>query len=193
MASARTRWVRSAMSEAPGTLEDHIEQNIDNIVALQRRDLEKAGRLQRVIETISGWMSRPGYLILLVSLIFVWLIANIGVASIGYAPWDRAPFAVLDSMMTLVALVTGTVVLVAQQRQGRLEQQHSQLALQIGLLTEQKTTKLILLLEELRRDMPMVKDRHDAQAAALQESANAEELLATLSKKAADATQAEEV
>ncbi|MGH8208139.1 MAG: hypothetical protein ACRETD_09705 [Steroidobacteraceae bacterium] len=33
-------------------------------------------------------------------------------------------------------------------------------------------TKLIHLLEELRRDLPMVKDRHDPQAAQMQERAD---------------------
>jgi uncharacterized membrane protein len=35
------------------------------------------------------------------------------------------------------------------------------LDLQINLLTEQKVTKLIRLLEELRADMPGVRTRHD--------------------------------
>jgi hypothetical protein len=39
-------------------------------------------------------------------------------------------------------------------------------------LTEQKVSKLILLIEELRHDLPMVKDRNDPQATAMQEAAD---------------------
>jgi uncharacterized membrane protein len=180
MASAKSP--RETQSE-PVTLGEHIEQNIDSIVAMQKRDWQQAGRLQRYIETLSNAMSRPAYLVGLVSVIAVWLLVNLVGPLFGFRPWDDPPFAVLDSLMTLVALVTGTVVLVGQQRQGKLEQQHSQLALQISLLTEQKTAKLIFLLEELRRDMPMVKDRHDAQSKVLQESPNAEQLLTALTEK----------
>ena len=35
-------------------------------------------------------------------------------------------------------------------------------------MTEQKTTKLIHLFEELRRDLPMVKDRRDPESEAMQ-------------------------
>ena len=48
------------------------------------------------------------------------------------------------------------------------------------LLTEQKVAKLIELLEELRRDLPNVPDRHDAAAVALKESMNPDEVLAAL-------------
>lgn len=38
------------------------------------------------------------------------------------------------------------------------------------ILTEQKTTQRIRLFEELRRDLPMIKDRHDPDASPLQAS-----------------------
>jgi uncharacterized membrane protein len=79
-----------------------------------------------------------------------------------------------------VALVTTTVVLIAQNRQTRFEQQRAHLDLQVNLLTEQKVTKVIHLLEELRRDLPMVKDRHDPQAAGMQERADTAQLASAL-------------
>jgi len=50
----------------------------------------------------------------------------------------------------------------------------------VTLLTEQKVTKLIDLLEELRHDLPNVKNRADPEAAALQRSMNPELVLAAL-------------
>jgi uncharacterized membrane protein len=167
-------------------LPDHIEQNIESMLALQRRNLAEAGISQRLIERVSGWMSRPTYVIGLLVLIFSWVVVNWLAPLLGYLPWDRSPFAALDSVMTLVGLLTGTVVLVAQHRQSKLEQQHTQLALQIGLLTEQKSTKIIHLLEELRRDLPMVRNRHDPQAQAMQESPDTEQLLAALQDEGAE-------
>ena len=52
--------------------------------------------------------------------------------------------------------------------------------LQVNLLTEQKVTKLIHLLEELRRDLPIVRDRHDPQATAMQEGADTDEVVSAL-------------
>ena len=94
--------------------------------------------------------------------------------------FDPPPFALLDGLMTLVALLTTAVVLIAQNRQTALEKQRAHLDLQVNLLTEQKVTKLIHLLEELRRDLPMVENRHDAQAAAMQERADAAQVASAI-------------
>ena len=89
----------------------------------------------------------------------------------------------LQGIVSLGALLTTTVVLITQNREAQLEEQRLELELQVNLLTEQKTTKLIRLLEELRRDLPMVKDRHDPEAAALQKPTNPEEVLAALEER----------
>jgi uncharacterized membrane protein len=80
----------------------------------------------------------------------------------------------------LVALITTTIVLIAQNRQTKREQQHAHLDLQVNMLTEQKVTKLIHLMEELRRDLPMVRDRHDAQAMVMQEWADTAQVLTAI-------------
>ena len=73
-------------------------------------------------------------------------------------PLDPFPFPLLAGVLALAALVSTTVILIAQNRQAFLEQQRSYLALQVSLLSEHKVTKLIHLLEELRHDLPMVQD-----------------------------------
>ena len=52
------------------------------------------------------------------------------------------------------------------------------------LLTEQKAAKMIDLLEELRRDLPNVKNRDDPEAVALQRSMNPDLVLAALDERA---------
>jgi uncharacterized membrane protein len=105
---------------------------------------------------------------------------NLVCARFGLAPFDPPPFQWLEMLVSFVALVTTTVVLIAQNRQTRFEQQRAHLDLQVNLLTEQKVTKVIHLLEELRRDLPMVKDRHDPQAAGMQERADTAQLASAL-------------
>ena len=86
----------------------------------------------------------------------------------------------LQGFLTFVAMLTATVVLVAQNRQTQLAEQRAHLDLQINLLTEQKVTKVIHLLEELRRDLPMVRDREDPQAAALKEQTDTAQVVSAL-------------
>lgn len=133
---------------------------------------------QRRVEVIGRWLGRPLYLVGLLAAIALWV--GINLMRQSRVGWDPPPFELLDGAMTLVSLVTTTIVVIAQNRQTKLEQQHTHPELQVSLLTEQKVTKLINLIEELRKDMPMVRDRHDPQAEALQESADTAKVAAAL-------------
>jgi uncharacterized membrane protein len=162
------------------SLSEHIDQNIESVVALQRREWETVGLSQRRVERLSRFIGRPVYLVALLGVVAIWIVYNLTAASWGLKPFDAPPFALLDGILSLVALITTTIVLIAQNRQAKLEQQHTHLALQVNLLTEQKVTKLIHLIEELRRDLPMVKDRHDAQATAMQERADTAQVVSAI-------------
>ncbi len=81
-------------------------------------------------------------------------------------------------------------MLVKQNRLARLAQQRAHLDLKVTLLTEQKAAKMIDLLEELRRDLPNVRDRHDSGAAALQQSMDPDLVLAALDEHKGIATPA---
>ena len=159
----------NAPESATGSLSEHIDQNIESIVALQRREREMTNASQRLVGRISRIIGRPAYLAGLLAVVVAWVSTNV-LTPFGMTAFDPPPFELLDGVLTFSALVTATIVLIAQNRQTRREQQHRHLDLQVSLLTEQKVTKLIHLVEELRRDMPMVKDREDPQATVLQQA-----------------------
>ena len=165
------RGLSDSAKGAASSLSDHIDQNIETMAALQRRETEMASASQRLVERMSRFIGRPAYLLGLLVFVIAWVATNLG-TPFGMASFDPPPFEMLDGILTFSALVTTTIVLIAQNRQARQEQQHRHLDLQLSLLTEQKVTKLIHLVEELRRDLPMVKDRDDPQATVLQEAAD---------------------
>jgi uncharacterized membrane protein len=169
----------NAERDASNSLSEHIDHNIESMVEVQRKERKATGTSQRLVERLSLLIARPAYLVGLVLFVMGWVAANL-VRPYGMQPFDPVPFGMLDGLLTFFALLTTTVVLIAQNRQARLEQQHRHLDLQVGLLTEQKVTKLIHLVEELRRDMPMVKDREDRQASVLQEPADAAAVISAI-------------
>ncbi len=83
----------------------------------------------------------------------------------------------------MATLLTSTIVLTKQNRLGKLEEQRDHLDLKVTLLTEQKAAKLIELMEELRRDLPNVKNRHDPEASALIQSMSPDLILAALDER----------
>jgi uncharacterized membrane protein len=164
----------------PTTLSDHITDNVEGVLALQRRESDSLRPAQRRLEWLGQFVGRPSYMIGVLLTAALWVIFNLAAPQFGFSAFDEPPFAWLDLLLTFVALMTTTVVLIGQNRQTKLEQRRAHLDLQVNLLTEQKVSKLIHLLEELRRDLPNVKDRHDAQAHALQERADTEKVLSAI-------------
>ena len=61
------------------------------------------------------------------------------------------------------------LVLKTQNRQAKLAEQRRHMDLQINLLTERKVSKVIEMLENLRRDIPLVQIIHDSEAEAMKE------------------------
>ncbi len=56
------------------------------------------------------------------------------------------------------------MILINQRRDDELANRREQLTLELAILSEQKTAKIIQLIEEMRRDSPHLKDRTDIEA-----------------------------
>ena len=160
-----------------------IDQNIESILAFYTREERKLSRSQRHLENISGFVGRPLYLGSILTFVSLWVLANVFARQFGMMQFDPAPFFWLQGIVTLGALLTATVVLIKQNRLAKIEEQRAHLDLQLNLLTEQKTTKLIDLIEELRNDLPMVKNRHDPAAAAFQQPTDPKMVLDALDER----------
>lgn len=168
----------------PDSERDQISQNIEAVLEFYAREEQKITRPQRILERISNFLGQPVYLSFILLIVALWMLANAELPRFGLPAFDPAPYFWLQGIVGLGALLTATVVLIKQNRIAKLSEQHAHLMLKVTLLTEQKTAKLIDLLEELRRDLPNVKDRHDPEAAALKQSMNPDLVLAALDERA---------
>ena len=159
---------------------DQISQNIEAVLDFYTREDQKISPSQRILERISLVLGKPSYLGFILLFVALWVLANLLSRLVGLVAFDPPPFFWLQGLVGLGALLTATVVLTKQNRLARLAEQRAHLDLKVTLLTEQKAAKLIDLLEELRRDLPNVKNRHDPEATALQQSMTPDRVLAAL-------------
>jgi uncharacterized membrane protein len=178
-ATQRGSGVRIPDSEA-ASLSDHINQNIRSVIALRKEEWRAISPFQHRLESVRRFIARPLYLVGILTLSSLWMLFNGATTLLHRKAIDPPPFGWLELTLSFIALLTTTVVLISQNRQTKLEEQRADLDLQLSLLTEQKVTKVIDLLEELRRDLPMVKDRHDPQAVVLQERADTGQVVSAL-------------
>jgi uncharacterized membrane protein len=159
---------------------DQIGQNIAAVQAFYARQAHSVGRSQRIAETFAGAVGRPAFLGAILIFVAAWIGTNALWLAAGLPAPDPAPYFWLQGLLSLTALLITTVVLIKQNRLDRLAEQRAHLDLKVTLLIEQKTAKMIDLLEELRRDAPDIPDRQDTQAAALQKAMNPDRVLAAL-------------
>ena len=162
---------------------DQTSQNIEAVLDFYTREEQKISRSQRILERISHFIGQPVFLGFILLFVALWMLANAVLRQFGMAEFDPAPFSWLQGIVGLGALLTATVVLTKQNRLTKLAEQRAHLDLKVTLLTEQKAAKLIDLLEELRRDLPNVSNRHDPEAAALKQSMNPDLVLAALDER----------
>jgi uncharacterized membrane protein len=142
----------------------NIGQTLEAIARLHAEHRAGATRHERVVAFVTSLLNRPSFLISLTLVVVGWIGLNILAPTLGFRPPDPPPFAWLSGFSSLASLYLVVVIVTTQRRDDRLARHRELLTLELAILTEQKTTKAIALLEELRRDSPHVHDRVDEQA-----------------------------
>lgn len=176
------------MSASPPDPPEHVAENIETILAFYKREEARVSASQRALERVGDALGRPAFIALTLAFAASW----IGAQLLGWLDFDPPPFFWLQGIVSFSALLIAIVILIKQNRQSSIEALHAHLDLQVNMLTEQKVSKVIELLEELRRDLPMVRDRRDVAAEALQEPADAREMLHALKEGRVDGKDADE-
>lgn len=167
-------------------LPDPLGRNIEAVVALQAKAEKDLSRTQRVVEAVTAFFGRPVFLYCILLVVTLWILPNVLPRQFGFPRFDTPPFECMEHLLSLASLLMTAGVLIAQQRQEKLAEQRAQLSLQLNLLSEQKIAKLIALIEELRRDLPNVKDRHDPEAEVMKQPADPHVVIEVLEKTLAD-------
>jgi uncharacterized membrane protein len=166
--------------ERDAAIPEHINENIATIAELRAWFEERTTRHQLAIERATRAVGSPRTLYGLFLFVVAWTAYNTEAQRFHLPSFDAAPFYILQGLLGFCAVCIATMVLAAQNRQSRDADQRAHLAFQVNLLAEQKTTKIISLLEELRRDLPNVGNREDPVAQALQEEVDPRAMLTAL-------------
>ena len=156
-------------------LSEQVVKNIEAIIGFQAKQEQKLPWRDRLVEKIAAFFGKSEFLYLQLFFFTSWVICTHLAPQL--LPFGLPPFDVKEMGIDIAALLIATGVLVQQTRQDRLAEQRSHLTLQINLLTEQKIAKLIELVEELRTDLPTIRDRYDAEAEIMQQATDPQVVL----------------
>jgi uncharacterized membrane protein len=105
----------------------------------------------------------------------------------GREALDPFPFPLLSAAVSTVALYLAAMILIAQRHDDALATRRDQLTLELAILGEQKSAKIIALLEEFRRNDPNQGDHRDEIAEALAQPADPQAVLEAIKAAHGDA------
>ena len=125
-----------------------ISKNIDAIIDAEQAANRRRSRSETVYEFVGGIIGTLSFVVLQLTGILVWVAINSGLMPPAH-PFDHFPFPILNQIIALEAVLMTAFVLIKQNRMSKLADRRAHLNLQINLMTERETTKLIGMLLEI--------------------------------------------
>ncbi len=157
-------------------LPKQVVRNIKAIIQVQAKQERNLPFHERLLGKIATVLGKPQFLYFQTFFFLIWALLS-RLVELQLLHWQIPLLRFQDQGIDVASLMIATGVLIYQSRQEKLSEQRSHLMLQINLLNEQKIAKLIGLVEELRRDLPDVCDRHDWEANIMQQSTDPQVVL----------------
>jgi uncharacterized membrane protein len=168
----------TALNEIPAVeppiLPPHIEATVQAIARLHLAHHRRATPTQKVVERMTTVVGHPYFIAAVTFTVALWIAGNLFLERWAHWSLDRPAFPWLQGAGELAALYITALVLISQRRKDELAELREQLTLELAIMTEQKGAKIIALLEEMRRDNPLLVNRLDSEAEAMARPADPE-------------------
>jgi uncharacterized membrane protein len=184
----RLRVIFTAMATdkvATTQLPSSAKENLELLSRFQDVEEAQISGIQLAIERISGFFGSPAYFAFVVVFIVFWVVANTWGLRHGWQHVDAPPFPWLQGLVSSNALLLTVAVLIRQNRMAQVAEHRAHLDLQINLLTEQKVTKILQLIDELR-DGTAQRGRPDDEVTEMSKPADTHALMHAIKEKQGD-------
>jgi uncharacterized membrane protein len=175
------------VSEPPpseSSLSDHVAESLETLAQFHLAHHRSASPLQRGLNRVTAIVGSPPSLMALAGALALW----IGLTAISTHRGIGDPsFAWLGLLASCASVLVSLLILVTQRHEDQLAERRAQLIMELAILADKRTAKLIALLEELRRDQPDVSDRHDPQSQEMAMPTDVQTVLEAIDERAAAA------
>ena len=172
------------MSDA-GSQNEIVRKNVAAIVEMQRK--QAAGRTlqDRLAAAMTDFSGSMAFVYIHAVWFGLWVLLNIGILRVPYlTQFDPFPFGLLTLVVSLEAIFLSTFVLIAQNNLSALSERRAELDLHVNLLAEQKTAKVLELLDHMARQLDTMHGQFnytpDAETEALKLSPEPDEVLTVM-------------
>ena len=167
--------------ESGAAVPEQVLKNIETITNYLERSEQNIPIAQRILDKVVSVFGKPQFLYFQILFFTIWEICG-HLVDLGILPASFPQIDLGAEWLDLAALFISTGVLVSENRQEKVNEERSHLVLQLNLITEQKIAKLISLVEELRTDLPNVKNRNDVEAELMKQATDPQVILEVIQK-----------
>ena len=156
----------------------NTQKNISAISAMEHEALAARSRGQRLGDLIARSAGQMWFIVAHGVWFGLWIALNCGAVK-GLRPFDPFPFQFLTFVVSLEAIFLSLFILMSQNRSSSQADARAHLDLQINLLSEQESTKMLQMLRSLCQHHELA-EASDPEVEELEQSSEPEELLREL-------------
>ena len=140
------------MKDATDANPSAVARHIETVAALERQSLEQRSRGEQIGDVVSAHTGTMFMVVLHAALFAAWIVLNEGLVP-GVRPFDPFPFGLLTLIVSLEAIFLSLFLLISQNRLTRQADRRAELDLQVNLLIETETTKMLVIMDRICRKL----------------------------------------
>ena len=166
-------------------LPSFVSENIDAIIGAEQAANRRQSRSEVIYEFVGGSIGTLNFVVFQLIGVILWVAINTGLMPLVH-PFDHFPFPILNQVVALEAVLMTAFVLMKQNRMSKLADRRAHLNLQINLLIERESTKIIGMLLEIGKRLDIQHKMLDEESSQLSRLLAIETLIETLHSKFPD-------
>jgi uncharacterized membrane protein len=121
------------------------KENIDAVAEIEGEELQQRSRGERISDAFVGAVGTLGFVLGHAAVFLVWVVVNLGFVPF-LRPFDPFPFGILTLIVSSEGVFLALFILISQNRMTRIADHRAHLNLQISLLAERESTRLLQIL-----------------------------------------------
>lgn len=153
----------------------HLQEHIDLIARHEQEFHQNRTRAECAGDAIAAFAGSLSFVAVHLLLFTVWLVMN-SLNGMEHWRFDPYPYPMLDTVVAMEAILLASFILMRQTRAGRRAEQREHLMLQVLLLTEKETTKLLEMNTVMANRLGLNSVTNDAELAAMTENTPIDEV-----------------
>jgi uncharacterized membrane protein len=156
-----------------------LGHNIDRVLRLEQHALERRSLSDKLSDAVGHFAGTLPFVAVHTVVFVGWLALNSGAFHL-IAPFDPYPFNLLSTVVSCEAVIMTSFVLMKQNRESRLADRRDHLDLQVNLISEQESSLVIQMLDQISRKLEIPPQPGQEEALQLSRTATLERLVEQL-------------